>query len=105
MSRPGETKPKEELSMFDLFKKAVLMGLGAVTITKEKVEQIVDELIKKGELTEGERSKAIRDLLMKAQEQEKAFNEKVSTVVKNTIEKLDLASRKDIERLEKRSMN
>ncbi len=88
--------------MFDLFKKAVLMGLGAVTITKEKVEQIVDELIKKGELTEGERSKAIRDLLTKAQEQEKAINEKVNTIVKNAIEKLDLPSRKDIERLEEK---
>ena len=57
--------------MLDLFKKAVLMGLGAITLTKEKVEQIVDELIKKGELTEGERSKAIRDFLLKAQEQDR----------------------------------
>ncbi|MCK4297701.1 MAG: phasin family protein [Candidatus Marinimicrobia bacterium] len=88
--------------MFDLFKKAVLMGLGAVTITKEKVEQIVDELIKKGELAEGERSEAIRDLLTKAREQEKALNEKVSTTVKKTIEKLDLPSRQDIERLEEK---
>jgi len=88
--------------MLDLFKKAVLMGLGAVTITKEKVEQIVDELIKKGELTEGERSKAIRDFLLKAQEQEKVLDEKVTSTVKKAIEKFDLPSRKDIERLEKK---
>jgi len=88
--------------MFDLIKKSVLMGLGAITLTKEKVEQIVDELIKKGELTKGERSKAVRDLLTKVQEQEKALNEKVNGVVVKTIEKLDLPSRKDIERLEKK---
>ncbi|RKY58840.1 MAG: polyhydroxyalkanoate synthesis regulator [Candidatus Neomarinimicrobiota bacterium] len=88
--------------MLDLFKKAVLMGLGTVTITKEKVEQIVDELIKKGELTEGERSKAIRDFLLKAQEQEKVLDEKVTSIVKKTIEKFDLPTRKDIERLEKK---
>lgn len=88
--------------MLDLFKKAVLMGLGVITLTKEKVEQIVDELIKKGELTEDERSKAVRDLLTKIEEQEKALNEKVSSVVKNSIEKLDLPSRKDIEKLEKK---
>lgn len=88
--------------MFDLFKKVVLMGLGAVTLSKEKVEQIVDELIKKGELAEDERSKAIRSFLTKAQEQEKVLNEKVITAVKKTIEKFDLPSRKDIERLEKK---
>lgn len=88
--------------MIDLLKKGILMGLGAITITKEKAEHLVDELIKKGELTEGERSKAVREFLTKAQEQEKALNEKVNTTVKKILEKLDLPSRKDIERLEKK---
>jgi len=88
--------------MLDLLKKAVLMGLGVITLTKEKVEQIVDELIKKGELTEDERSKAVRDLLTKIEEQEKALNEKISSMVKNSIEKLDIPSRKDIEKLERK---
>lgn len=88
--------------MLDLLKKAVLMGLGVITLTKEKVEQIVDELIKKGELTEDERSKAVRDLLTKIEEQEKALNEKISSMVKKSIEKLDIPSRKDIEKLERK---
>lgn len=88
--------------MLDLFKKAVLMGLGVITLTKEKVEQIVDELIKKGELKEDERSKAVHDLLAKIEEQEKVLSEKVGSIVKNTLEKLDIPSRKDIEKLEKK---
>ncbi len=91
--------------MLDLFKKTLLMGLGAATITKEKVEQIVDELIKKGELTEDKRSTTIRDFLTKAEEQEKVLNDKVSNAVKKAIEKFDLPSRKDIERLEKKIDN
>jgi len=88
--------------MFDLFKKSVLMGLGAITITKEKAEQIVDELVKKGELAKDERSKAIQDLLKKAEEQEKILIDKVSAEVNRAIEKLGIPTKKDIERLEKK---
>ncbi|MDW7679140.1 MAG: phasin family protein [bacterium] len=88
--------------MFDLFKKTVLMGLGAITITKEKAEQIVDELVKKGELAKDDRSKAIQDLLKKAEEQEKILVDKVSAEVNKAIEKLGLPTKKDLERLEKK---
>lgn len=88
--------------MFDLFKKGVLMGLGAITITKEKAEQIVDELVKKGELAKDERSKAIQDLLKKADEQEKILIDKVSAEVNKAIEKLGVPTKKDLERLEKK---
>jgi len=88
--------------MFDLFKKGVLMGLGALTITKEKAEQIVDELVKKGELAKDERSKAIQDLLKKVDEQEKILIDKVSAEVNKTIEKLGVPTKKDLERLEKK---
>ena len=88
--------------MFDLFKKGVLMGLGAITMTKEKIEQVVDELIKKGELTQDERAKAIKDLLKKAEEQEKAFADKVSVEVNKAIVKLGVLTKKDLERLEKK---
>lgn len=88
--------------MFDLFKKGVLMGLGAITITNEKAEQLVDELIKKGELSKDEPSKAIQDLLKKAEEQEKLLIDKVNAEVNNAIVKLGVPTKKDLERLEKK---
>lgn len=88
--------------MVDLLKKVMLAGLGAFAITREKAEEIVDELIKKGELTEDKRLKTVQDLLDKAREQEDALNAKVAATVKNVLEKLDLPTRKDIARLEKK---
>ncbi len=88
--------------MFDLFKKSVLMGLGVITITKEKAEQIVDELVKKGELAKDERSIAIQDLLKKAGEQEQILVDKVNTEVNKAIKKLGIPTNKDLERLEKK---
>ena len=88
--------------MLELLRKSVLMGLGAVVITKEKVEEFVDELIKKGELAEDQRSKAIQDLLEKSKEQEKEFIDKVNAQVRKAVEKLGVPTREDIERLEKK---
>ena len=88
--------------MFDLFKKTVLMGLGAMTITKEKAENLVDELIKKGELAKDKRSKAIQDLLEKANEQEKEISDKIGDAVNKSIEKLGIPTKQDFERLEKK---
>lgn len=88
--------------MFDLFKKTVLMGLGAMTITKEKAEDFVDELIKKGELAKDKRSKAVQDLLAKAEEQQKAIFDKLGDEVNKSIEKLGIPTKQDFERLEKK---
>lgn len=88
--------------MIDLLKKTVLLGLGAITVTKDKVEVLVDELIKKGELAKDERSKAIQDLLKKAAEQEKILIDKISTEVNKAIAKLGIPTKQDLERLEKK---
>lgn len=88
--------------MFDLIKKGVLMGLGAATLTKEKAEQFVDELVKKGELSKDERPKVVQDLLDKAEEQEKELYDKISDQVNKAIAKLDIPTKKDFERLEKK---
>ena len=88
--------------MFDLFKKTVLMGLGAITITKEKAEQIADELIKKGELAKDDRSKVIQEILKKAEEQEEVLSGKITREVNKAIAKLDIATKEDLKKLEKR---
>mgnify|MGYP000969159565 CR=1 FL=1 len=35
----------------DVVKKAMLLGLGVISLTKEKAEEAVDDLIKRGEAT------------------------------------------------------
>lgn len=40
--------------MSDLFKKAISLGVGLTIVSKEKVEKVVDELVKRGELAPSE---------------------------------------------------
>ena len=53
----------------------ILAGLGALALTREKAEEIVDTLIKRGDLARGDRKVAVEDLIAKAEEQAKKFGE------------------------------
>ena len=55
----------------DIIRKAVYMGLGAISMTKDKAEELVDDLIKRGEVASAERYKTIDKLLKEADNQEK----------------------------------
>jgi len=53
----------------DIIRKAVYMGLGAISMTKDKAEELVDDLIKRGEVASAERDKTINKLLKEADNQ------------------------------------
>ena len=62
-----------------LFKNTILASIGAFQVTKAKAEQIIDDLIKKGELDKSDRKKAIMELLAKAEKSTAKLKEKVTT--------------------------
>ena len=85
--------------MSDLIRKALFAGIGAVALTKEKAEELVDELIKRGEVASEERPKIVQDLLGKAEETKKEWSGKVEKVVKETVEKLGIPAKAELDAL------
>ncbi|OGC89513.1 MAG: hypothetical protein A2W25_16840 [candidate division Zixibacteria bacterium RBG_16_53_22] len=64
---------KGGVDIMDMFKKLALASIGAANLTAEKLEEMFDELVKKGEMSEDERSRAIKEFLEKtAESSEKA---------------------------------
>ena len=88
--------------MFDLIKKTVLTGVGLAAMTKDKVEELAKELTEKGEMSEKEGKELIDDLLKKSEEAKKDLEERIEGVVRKTLEKLNVATKKDIDRLEEK---
>jgi polyhydroxyalkanoate synthesis regulator phasin len=88
--------------MIDIFKRTLFFGIGAAEVTKEKVEMLVDELIKRGEVAKEERSKTIQDFVGRVEKMEKEVASKISTEVEKAVGKLHIATQKDLEKLEKR---
>ena len=79
--------------MFELIQKTILAGIGAATMTKEKVEGLVDELVKRGEVTSEERPRIVQDLLTRVEENERVFEEKVSKTVEKAICRLGIPTK------------
>jgi polyhydroxyalkanoate synthesis regulator phasin len=74
----------EVLAMFELLKKTYLAGLGLATLTKDRIEEIVDELVKRGEVAEKDRKQVMDELLARARDEQ----QKLSTTIKESVKKV-----------------
>jgi len=86
----------------DLIKKTLYMGVGLANMTKEKVEEISQELIKKGELSAAEGKDFIDDLTRKSEEARKALEARVDSLVKSSLARMKIATSDELSALEKR---
>lgn len=86
----------------DILKKTALAGLGLFTLSKERAEEIVEELIKRGELAKGEKAEAVRDLIDKAEKRSKELKEKIDEQVKKTTEKFKSQTKDELKNINER---
>jgi len=82
--------------MSDLIKKTILTGLGIASLTKEKAESLVKDLIKEGEVSEGEGPKLVKELLEKMEDNKKTMEKKIEKTVCDVLKKMNIPNRKDI---------
>ncbi len=92
-----------------ILKNTVLAGIGIIQITKDKAEEVIDDLIKRGEIDKSDRKKAVMELVEKAEAQTQSLRDKISTEsgkvtdqVTKVVKDLRLATGNDLERLEKK---
>jgi len=88
--------------MLDLMKRTYLLGLGLASLTRERVETLVDELVKKGEIAEKDRPHLIQDLLERAREEQKKMSSSVRDTVQRVIGELGVPTRDKFEELIRR---
>ena len=60
-----------------ILKNTILASIGAFQVTKKKAEEIIDDLIKKGDLDKSKRKDAVMELLEKAEKSTESFRKKV----------------------------
>ncbi len=88
--------------MIDLFKKTMYMGLGLAEITREKVEEISKELIKKGEISEKEGRNFVDEMTRKSEEAKKSLEKRVDKLVKQALDRINVATKDDLAKVEKK---
>jgi polyhydroxyalkanoate synthesis regulator phasin len=96
----GFTLVKEE--NMDPIRKSILMGLGLMSASKEKVEEIVDELVKKGQVSKDEKAEYVRDILDKAEKRGDEIRETIDKKVDEAIARIRPKTQEELENLNKK---
>jgi polyhydroxyalkanoate synthesis regulator phasin len=82
--------------MIDLIKKALYTGVGFAVFTKEKAEELVQELTKQAKLSEHEGKELFEGLLKQSEQARNDFQAKVDESVQSVVKKLNLATRDEV---------
>jgi len=88
--------------MFEGVSKLMFAGLGALSISRERAEKFIDECVHRGQVAKEHRSKLVQDMIDAATETRRDMEKLVGEQVARAVAKMNLATRDDIERLEKK---
>ena len=99
MAAPGD--PEGE-SVKDLLEKTLLAGLGAVALTKERADDLVDELTKRGKMTSEEARELVDGLTHRWRGDAIRFSERAGSTISGLSRELGLVTRREWEELELR---
>lgn len=86
------------MTVFDIVRNALLAGFGV----QEKVKEFIDELVKKGELSESQGAKIVKEWTETANKTTEQLSKSISELVSKTLERMNIPTKEDIEKLNKK---
>ncbi|GAB6279088.1 MAG: hypothetical protein STSR0006_10910 [Lentimicrobium sp.] len=93
---------KEDMKMADFFKNAILAGIGLASLTREKAEEFAKELINRGELSENDKAKFVKDVMDQTEKSKTELEKKIEKSLEEILAKLNIPTRKEFEELKKK---
>jgi poly(hydroxyalkanoate) granule-associated protein len=88
--------------MFESLDKLILAGMGALSMTAERANHIFDEMVTRGQAQRSSQAKFVQDIMDSAQQTRRRLEEIIDKQIEQTVSRMNLATRKDIDRLEEK---
>ncbi len=85
-----------------ILKKTILAGLGVYSLTREKAQEIMTDLVKRGELSKDEGSKFVKALVDKADEEIAFLKKMVDKQVNQAISKFRPSYEEEFKKLQQK---
>jgi polyhydroxyalkanoate synthesis regulator phasin len=89
--------PEVFMTVFNLIRNAMLAGFGM----QEMVKEFLDNLVKKGELSESQGAKLLKEWTEEAGKTSDQLSKNISEIMTKTLRKMNLPTKDDIEKLNK----
>lgn len=90
------------MSIDNILKKVALMGVGFMSLTEQKLKDLIKELESRGEVSEKEGKDLLRELLDRIEKEKKTVEETIKKGIKEYLGKLDIATKEDVISLKKK---
>lgn len=87
--------------MFDVMKKGMLAGIGLALKTWDEVEEMVQDIQKKGEMSEAEGRKFFDDVQKKYEEAQNKLEKRVEKTVNDMLKKTQIVTSDELKELKK----
>ena len=85
--------------VMDFFEKMALVGLGLFDVTKEKVEEVVDDLVKRGEISKGDKAKVMKSVIDGHKKRTEKIKSKIEEGIKKAIDKVKNTEKNEMKEL------
>ncbi|MBE3555750.1 MAG: hypothetical protein IMW91_01515 [Firmicutes bacterium] len=82
--------------------RVALAGVGALSMTREKAEELVNRWVDRGEVSPGTARRLIDELAERGEEERRRYNAEVRRQIERLVNSLHLVSREEFEALEAR---
>ena len=89
------------MTINEMIHKTLMAGLGV----PEKISEVVDELVTKGELSESQGAKLLREFTEKVSRAGDDINKTISDLINKALEKMNIPTREEVDRLNKKIMS
>ena len=85
--------------MKSLLEKGFLAGIGLLSMTREKAQEVIEELTHEGELQKNEMKQWVDQLSDRGEEERQALRKLVRDELKKVLDEMGLATKEDIKKL------
>ncbi|HHV73434.1 MAG TPA: hypothetical protein GXX41_02050 [Thermoanaerobacterium sp.] len=82
--------------MVNLLEKSINFSLGLFSLSREKIEKTVEELVNKGEVAREDAQGLVKDLVKKGEEQKEELKGIFKDIIAETFDYMNIAKKEDL---------
>jgi len=95
--RRSEPQAQEATGLRDVIERTLLVGLGAAALTKDRAQKVVDEFVRRGQLSAEDGRDMVESLASRSRDEARSVLKSADSSVQTVFRELGIASRREIE--------
>ncbi|MCZ7661990.1 MAG: hypothetical protein M5U22_03105 [Thermoleophilia bacterium] len=84
----------------EIIERTLMLGLGAAALTRERVQTVVDEFVRRGQLTREEGKEMVESVAARSKDEARSALKQIDATLQGAYSEVGLATRRDFEDLD-----